>query len=187
MNKSAVAPVTHNADNAASGPNSRVQGLSPTCTTTRVQRLDADMLRAQGIASRCLADAMGVHRCSLESMSQACGCSIANLRKWLDTDDSSTISVGRLIVAARTRRHVVLSFLAAIRSHLDTEVLPKEPPMPISQRMLGVMAETGDLATSIRNGLADGVLDDDEKVSVLREIEHLRTQLDGLERDLRRA
>lgn len=183
--KSSVA--SHVSTDMTAGPESRVQTTTAACTSPRVQRLDGEMLRAQGIASRCLADSMAVHRCSLESMAQACGCSIANLRKWLDTEDSSTISVGRMIVASKTRRQVVLTFLAAIRSHLDTEVAPREPPVPPSQRMLNVMVETGELAQSLRTGLSDGVLDEDEKVAVLREIEHLRAQLEGFERDIRRS
>lgn len=63
----------------------------------------------------------------------------------------------------------------------------RESPVPPSQRMLNVMAETGELASTLRAGLADGVLDDDEKTAIVREIEHLRAQLDGLERDIRRA
>lgn len=93
-------------------------------------------------------------------------------------------TVKRLIVASKKRSRVVLSYLAAIRSHLDHEVIDSGPRVPLQTRLMGLMEDVGELARATREALADGEITDEERVLLLRAAETAQARLLGLTREL---
>ena len=177
----------HDTDSGNGNPPAKGAVIAIPPPVARVQRragrIDPAALAAQGIASRCLADALGVHRCSYEAFAIAAGVTSSEVDRLADPDCERTINLARLLMAARTRGGVVRTLMAAVLGHMDHEVTAG-PRLPIPTRLMHVMAEIGHLTDKAREALTDGVVSDEERRDMLRECKHAREQIEALEREL---
>jgi transcriptional regulator with XRE-family HTH domain len=78
--------------------------------------------RGVEIAAKALADAKFAHRCSDRAFGRASGASKSEVERWCNPRSGRSITVHRLIMAARTRKATVLTFLGILRSALDQDL-----------------------------------------------------------------
>lgn len=129
-------------------------------TTARIVALS---LAGAGLSQRAAADASGVCRNLVDS--------------WCDPDGLRSIPLSRILTMALTSRRgrdAALAILTSALSHVQVET--GDCKRDIRDDVVQLAAETGEVASVVRESLVDGVLSDDERrriASELQDVERL--------------
>jgi hypothetical protein len=123
-------------------------------------------------------DALEATETTQEELSLAAG-SRGKASQWcLGVNAPSLLHLVRLADAKPGLCEAILRGLLALCSR-DPHVA-----RPLPERVCRVLAEIGDVGREVHMAIADGVIDEHERRTMRREIQHAREQLDQLERDL---
>ncbi len=144
---------------------------------------------AQIVASESLDDALGIHRLSSAQFGALAGLSRQYVDRCRNPHDDAVVNMRHLLEASEhpRGRAVVLSYLAAVRGHIGGDDLPPLPPgRDLVGTLLDLAAEAGSTVATGRAALADGHVDDRERIEMLRAVERTIATLLGLAKELRR-
>lgn len=154
-----------------------VENASPSSSRTGAHEEIPASLRK--IAAGCLSDAMGVHRVTSGQFSEYVGVGRQRVDRWINPDDDLWMSGPRLLMAARHHRGraVALSYLAALRGHIDDEPAPvASSGTGLLEQAFDAMADVGRLADDTRKALSPTgpggrEVTEEERVQLLRDAE----------------
>jgi len=124
-------------------------------TTARIVTLS---IAGAGLSQRATADAAGVSRCLVET--------------WCEEGGLRSIPLSRVLVMAMTSRRgrdAAMAILTSALSHVQVESGACE--RDLRDDVLHLAAETGEVATVVRESLADGQITDEERRRIAAELQ----------------
>ena len=148
---------------------------SPTCSG---RRLSPERLASGEQASRIVGVA-ATSTCSMSAVARSLGVSADVVAHWADPEHAAAITLRDLLAGRRDFARAVLG--AALATLDERSIRPAAPP---ERQVVRISAAVGTLAGDLDDALADGVVTDEERARLLRDIDAANDGLARLRRSL---
>lgn len=136
------------------------------------------VVQDQALTARIVALSLAAAGMSLSAAADACGVSRNLADAWTDPEGRRGIPLSRVLTMAavsRRGREAARAILTAALSHVETET-GTGPTRDLRDEVVSLAAEAGDVATVVRESLADGVVDESERRRIAAELVDVEEQ-----------
>jgi hypothetical protein len=121
------------------------------------------------------------------AVADGCGVNRNLVNAWASADHPRTMPLGRILalsMTSRRGRESAIAILTGALSHVQGLVSETVPDRDLRGLVDDLHAEVGDVAAEWRAANRDGVITEEEKVALVREVSDVERVLAGLRREL---